>query len=488
MKYFGIALLSILFGTPALSSAATDHVLIMAISDYPNKPLPGVKFDADNALKLAKKLGYDTSNATVYRDRQLTAVGMREALSSLTNKVNPGDRVFVYYSGHGYSQAKNGQCVQSLVSQDVALIDTAELAAMMDRIKTKTSDGLLILDACHAGGNRDIAVSRSADRGAGKGALEGGVTSKVWTPKSGEQCANPVNKLAKSWQENSATVARGMANPENNFTMVAAANEREEALDDAYQGGLATLGLLECADKGVADTDGSKTTSVRELVACAQGYVGKRVPEINQRSGLNYTPHTLEIAGNAEKTLAVRAVASSAGRKDKASQVIASFKSLVANSNGNYAFDLSASATEVSLGSDVQLTLKSGQPAYAYLLYVGSDRKDIKQLFPPEGQLRRIDAGSKTLTLGIEKPVGDNVFLAIVSQTPIDMAAILNGGSAEISQQTLQSIGCTSQKLRNASYKDEGSGCGTRNAAMKGDVLGEGIAGYAAQMVTIRGK
>lgn len=466
---------------------AADRVLIMTISDYPEQPLAGVKFDADNALRLAARLGYDTSNALILRDRQLTAAGMREAFRKLSDQVQPNDRVFVYYSGHGASQHKEGQCVQSLVTQDLGFVDTAELALHLDRVKEKTSDGLVILDACHSGGNRDIAVARGLGGKIGQAGAE--VTAKAWTPKSGEQCAQPVNRLAKSWQAGSARVARGMANPENNFTLVAAANEREQALDDAYKGGLATLGLLDCASSGVADLDGSQSASIREVAACAQQYIAKRVPEINQRSGLNFLPHTLEVYGNVDKTLPVRITVASSAPKDRASQVLASFRSLEKNSNGNYRFNFESSASEVVLGSDVQLTFKTEQPAYAYLFYVGSDRKDIKQLWPPEGQLRRLEPGRKSLTLTIEKPAGDNTFLAIATQTPMDIGQVLGGsGSASATMQTLQAIGCAGQQLRNASLKDESAGCSVRNASLKAEVVGEGIAGYAARIVTVKGK
>jgi hypothetical protein len=232
MKAIRATLLAVATCLSIQPSIAADRVLIMTISDYPEHPLKGVKFDADNALRLAGKLGYDTSQALVLKDQQLTATGMREAFRSLADLVQKNDRVFVYYSGHGASFAKDGQCVQSLITQDISFIDTAELAAQFDRIKSKASDGLVVLDSCYSGGNRDIAVIRGAGGSAGK-SMGGGLTSKAWTPKSGEQCAHPINRLAKSWQDNSASIARGMSNPENNFTLVAAANEREEALDDA---------------------------------------------------------------------------------------------------------------------------------------------------------------------------------------------------------------------------------------------------------------
>lgn len=476
-------------GALSASALAVDHVLVMTVSDYPQKSLPGVRFDADNALRLAARFGYDTARAVVLRDRQLSADGIREALRGLGDRVGNNDRVFVYFSGHGASFAKDGQCVQALVGQDFALIDTAELAAGFDRVKSKVSDGVLILDACHSGGNRDVAVARGLPAGAASASVgEAVLQSKVWIPKSGEQCAQPVNRMAKSWAGQSGAVARGMVNPEHNFTLIAAASEREVALDDRNAGGLATLGLLECAEKGASDVDGSQTVSVGEVAACAQHYISRRVPDLNRLNDTRYTPHTLEVHGNRHKSLPVRVLPGSVSSQDRASLVLAGFRSLEAGSNGNFAFDLRASASEVAIGETFDMTLTAGQPGYVYLLYVGSDRKDIKQLWPPVGQLRRLDAGSKTLALAMEKPAGENTFLAILSQAPLDTSAILGDGSAPITPQTLQSLDCAGQRMRNVSLKSEDSACGQRNASLKGESVGQGPAGYAARVIRVSGK
>lgn len=479
------------FALGALSSfaMAVDHVLVMTISDYPQKPLPGVRFDADNALRLAAGFGYDTTRAVVLRDHRLSAAGVREALRDLGDRVAANDRVFVYFSGHGASFARDGQCVQALVGQDLALIDTAELAAGFDRVKSRVSDGILILDACHSGGTRDVAVARGLPAGEPReGVGVPALQSKAWTPKSGEQCAQPVNQIAKSWTERSAVAARGMVNPEHNFTLIAAAGEREVALDDRNAGGLATLGLLECADKGVSDADGSQTASVAEVAACAQQFISRRVPDLNRINATRYTPHTLEVHGNRHKSLPVRVLPGTGAPQDRASLVLAGFRGLEAGSNGNFTFDLKASASEVAIGGAFDLTLTAGQPGYIYLLYVGSDRKDIKQLWPPAGQLRRLEPGSKTLALSMEKPAGENTFLAILSQAPLDMSAILGDGSAPITPQTLQSLDCAGQRMRNVSLKNEDSACGQRNASLKGESVGLGLTGYAARVIRVSGK
>jgi uncharacterized caspase-like protein len=104
--------------TPSLFAA--DRALIMTISDYQRAPaLPGVKFDAVNAQKILSGLGFSSDHLRTLDERQLTLAGMRQALSQLAQEISDGDRVFVYYSGHGMSYPIGDRCEQALVSQDM---------------------------------------------------------------------------------------------------------------------------------------------------------------------------------------------------------------------------------------------------------------------------------------------------------------------------------------------------------------------------------
>ena len=67
-------------------------VLVMTIANYGSQPLEGVKFDGRNALEIAQRLGYDTSQATVLKDGQLTSQGLKEAIGQLSTQVQRNDR------------------------------------------------------------------------------------------------------------------------------------------------------------------------------------------------------------------------------------------------------------------------------------------------------------------------------------------------------------------------------------------------------------
>lgn len=486
-------------GTPA---RAADRVLIMTISEYPRQPLAGVKHDAQNALQLARRLGYDTRQALLLKDQQLTGVGLRQAFASLLGQVQQNDRVFVYFSGHGYSMRQGDNCVQGLVAQDLSLIPTAELSQALDGIKTRVSDALVIFDACHSGGNRDIAVTRAFD--APGSADTGGISAKVWTPRGGERCDAPTNTLAKAWSPSDEPVtARAMVFPKNNFTFIAAARDTEVALDDQALGGLATVGLMQCAESGVSSATGVVTA--QDLAACAQQHVGQGVHRVNARLAQpRFTAHQLVVYGNESKIFDVRAIKpaatpgaaapANAERSDRAEQVLVALRQMAANSNGNWGLVVQPTEAVTAVGQAVRVNFQTNQTGYVQLVYVGADRQDIKRVWPAQGQTRLLTAneGQLPISLRITAPAGDNTFLMVVSQTPMDLSGVLRGDSATADADTMRQLGCELIKRRNAEVVEDAPRPG---ACPKSSVVAaapaanpQGIGGYTARLFTVRGR
>jgi hypothetical protein len=110
--------------------------------------------------------------------------------------------------------------------------------------------------------------------------------AKVWTPRGGERCELPTNELSKAWEPPEVQqTTRSVVFPKSNFTFIAAATEREGALDDRDHGGLATMSLIQCAGEGVPSASGLVTA--QDLAACAQQHVSKNVQSINAENLLN---------------------------------------------------------------------------------------------------------------------------------------------------------------------------------------------------------
>lgn len=502
------------------TAQARDHVLVLAISNYVQQPLRGVRFDADNALRLAAGLGYDTASATVLKDEALTTAGLQRALARLSEGVAMNDRVFVYYSGHGASLREGNQCVQALVGQDGGLVGLGALHTQLEAVKQRTRDALVIIDACHSGGLGDVAVTRSLATAAASSADPSGsdatLQPKTFHTREGEACHDPVNFSRVVTAGRPASGSRA-AFPQGNFTFIAAANQREVALDDSERGGLATISLLDCLEQGVADLDGSGQISTSEWLACAQQRVADAVPAFNRKRGTRWTAHTLEGYGNTARALAgiplrpapgggapalaaastattpaattapaAGPVALPAGLPGLADATLAAFRQIEANANANWAagFELPA---RVKMGTSAPVRYHSAQAGFLTIVYLGSDRRHIDVLAhnvllqPSAGQL----LGQLPITDCPGGCVGDNSFLFLLSQQQIDTAQLLaqaQQGRLPVSAQTLGRLHC-------AAGSDSAPCRGRqRNAGALQLAPNAPLQGYSAQVVTVTGE
>ncbi len=478
------------------SAWAADHVVIMAISNYASAPLAGVRHDPQNALQLAEKLGYVTTGATILKDKQLTAQGMRDAFRQLAERVKSNDRLFFYYSGHGASSLIGGQCSSSLVTQDEKFIDTAELKAYLDQMKGKVQDALIIMDACFSGGLKDVALASSSRSVLGEAAVPtGGLNGKSWTPKAGEKCHEPVN-FAKAWQAPQSG-ARGLSRlPEHNFTFISAASERQVALDDRDRGGLATISLLQCARDGVP-TNGLATAE--QLAACAQNLVTEAVPKLNALHGTRWTPHNIEVAGNKDRPMVdVRtspAPVQAVSDGSRSEQVVSALRQIAKDgSNGNWAFSVQPSSASVRLAEPEQKRVvtfpySSSQPGFGYVLYVGTDGQDMKQLFPEPGENNFMPASGEFPALRIDGPPGNNTYLFVMSQLPRDFDSVFSQASNGALNTNTTAIQCELGR-RNSVRVNNGGPCEKSRNSIRvkpTQILGS-IEGYAAQMYVVNGR
>jgi len=486
---------------------ATDHVLVLTISDYRHvKPLPGVRHDRKSALELAQRLGYDTRQARVLSDAELAGDGIKRAVTALTDRVREGDRLFLYYSGHGASFPVDGGCAEALVPQDAgaaagmpSLVRTSELISALDGVRDKLLDAFVFFDACHSGGLRDLVASSGTSARSGQQQVAASrLTGKSVPMRGSGQCLNVANRSSfKAYAPPADALARGMnLSATRNFTFVAAAREDEEALDLEDQGGLATTALLQCARSGVANISGTGVVSVDELRACAQQRINALVPTITTV----HRPHNLEVYSNVHKAVANVAAATvpDARPLTEAQRVANVFEQVASNSNPNLGAGAWFSRSRVPLGQPVDLHHSVRSPGFLSVLYVGSDQKDIQALLTnhPVRPLGNTLLGPTTIT----EPAGDNRFLVLYTREPLNLRAVLQNAKAgqkvSLSAAVTQSLACAAEGQRNATpFVGASTPCsGMRNAtafAPSKDVNGgEGapFTGYGAWLLTVRGE
>jgi hypothetical protein len=405
---------------------AKDHVLIMAISDYPSSPkLDGAAIDKFSAKELAERMGYQLDDVSILVNAQLDQAGMRRALKQLDTRVADGDRVFVYFSGHGTTfSTSSGKCEQGIVAFDEKPVSSHEIADMLSAMRERASKVIVILDSCFSGG-----VVKDAGRGIVSRSAGPKLTAKFSARgDAGGACGNPTNQIALAIDPPQARGVRSRAayNPEQNFVYLAAAADHEVSLDAGPQGGLATSNLLKCLKANTAkDLDGSGSVSFKELVACAQSGIQSFFPASGEiaSSGILFKPHHLTVAGN--DGMPVSAAPIQAATQQKPANPKATLQDLLNGRDATWDVRLNVTPNRLRIGKDVfRVSATSNRTGYLYLMYVGSDGKEFALLYPdsrdPEGS-NRIEPNQELFIPGEFKangPAGIDHFVAYVSAQP----------------------------------------------------------------------
>ena len=254
---------------------SSRHALIIGVGEYSAAgitDLLGVKHDIASATSIAEAMGVPKENITYLRDKQATGEGIRRALSEIDQRTHPGDRVFVYYSGHGTrwidASFDPNSCTEGLLASDGQALTNREISALLQPVATKADKLMVFYDACHSGGiaqqpltTRSLASNKS-----------------VFVPKFSSQvspdlCAKPSNMRTRSLSRELGNVG---AVPENTV-FIAASRPDEVSFDDPQSGGLATVAWRDCLLGGATDVDGSGALSVAEMTQCAQTALNVRL-------------------------------------------------------------------------------------------------------------------------------------------------------------------------------------------------------------------
>ena len=390
---------------------AADRVLIMTIGEYERAPLPGARIDQQNARDILKLLDVSPEHVRALADRQLDAASVKQAFVRLAEETQSGDRVFVFFSGHGTSRLIDGRCQQALIARDMRAVNPADINRALNAIKDKASRMVMVVDACHSGG-----VVGSVGDGLTRGGRR--LRPKFVSPDNpSEQCSKPVNVVEEQIQTMRGTRGAPLS---NNYLYIAAAQANEVAFDDPERGGLATSSLLACLKSGSADKDQSGSVTFRELVQCAQGNIDDYV-----KGDPTIKSHHLQMSGNPDMPTVSRALPGGS-----AADPVATLRDLQRGADSRWAVQLNAQPPNAKIGKEAfKLTLTSSESGYLTLLYVGSDGGEFMQLYPEVPGTPAPVAANVPFRLpddyAAHGPVGVNHVLAIVSATPRDFSDVL---------------------------------------------------------------
>ncbi|MFM7255519.1 MAG: caspase family protein [Betaproteobacteria bacterium] len=247
-------------------------------------PLQGVKHDMVSATQMAEQMQVPRENLIVLRDSQATKTAVMAALKNLRDRVQLGDRVFIYFSGHGTQLSEARTCQQALMTYDMQAISNREMADFTTQISEKADKVIVMLDACFSGG---VLVGRSV-RLKDSEAL----AAKFYVDSRGKGvCSDPINEVSRGLL---AQVERLGIHSEN-FIQIAASRPDEVSWDHPAKGGVATVAVRDCLSDGSIDKNQSGAIDLEEIRACAQRKMNKFMEPFRPQGKFS---STLQVLGN----------------------------------------------------------------------------------------------------------------------------------------------------------------------------------------------
>jgi hypothetical protein len=259
------------FVAASSSFASADerhHALIVGVGQYSKasgaEPLLGVAKDMDTSRRMALAMGVPEQQIIELRDTNATKQNIFAALDRLKQKVGAGEKVFIYFSGHGTSYSTKNGCEQGFIpytqgryTQD-DLISEAEIAGYTSKISQVADKAVVMVDACFSGGvvaSRTRSISQAAN-----------VRAKFVAPAS-DKCDVAVNQtVTRSF----APAMQRFGVPQENFVQISAANYNEVSWDNEQLGGLATHSIGQCLLGDAKDINSSGAITLEEIRLCAQ--------------------------------------------------------------------------------------------------------------------------------------------------------------------------------------------------------------------------
>jgi hypothetical protein len=412
----------------ASHACAENHALILWIGQYrePVSELPGIDIDAKNARAIALAMGVPDGNIAEAKNEQLTLQGIADTIDALTQRIKPGDKVFLYYSGHGSQRQNNSgtakKCSEGLVAHDVRLYYDRELEVALRRLGEKASQLVMMNDSCFSGGASEKAFGASRAR------------APRWVPKAvppsllkaaattagnaeGYECGQAVNQrpLAKSLD--------GVVRAGARLLYIAAAADNEVSFASS-QGSLATLAWTECMGDPATDADRSGMITGEELRACAQARVNRRT-DVRQTIALGSGDSQLAVGFAPQAPLSAVSAPSGAAAPDGAKALV----NLRHGSDVSYRIDMTPTKRKLRIRQDeLDFTVKTNREGYLYLLQVGSDRKTFNLLFPNQMDSdNRVGVGAHRFprlawAVRAAGPAGTSHLIALVSPVPKDFS------------------------------------------------------------------
>ena len=425
----------------ATTGYAANRALIVGIGNYPSvrNRLPGIDLDVRHMQSVAQKLGFKSDEIHVLQDdRANYKAVVSEFENWLIKGVGPQDHVLFYFSGHG-AQIPDQPPLDETDGKDEVLVlyDAQSIPApkptdpgmknvLVDddfevlRKRIPAKDVLVILDSCFSGGG----MKSLGD------ATDGLVPKRLPDPDNAADGSRGAGKSAASKGQQPAGILfiSRKENGTENYRALLASREDETA-QAGPNGSLLTTSLYE------ALTALSGDSSLSQLL-----------PTIEKKTQKHQHPMLAGDHALLDKGLRINAPTPPRPASQTAPPAPAPrFDSVLYSRTLQFVqgaprhIDVSANATELSIGQQLEIQFQAPADGYITIFYVTDDSETGTVLFPnrfhPNGQVRegemltipalRADGQpgrelKLTASIHSGRPVQKNLVVAAFSGTPVE--------------------------------------------------------------------
>ena len=475
--------------TPLPAERNTRHALIIGIGDYLDPDIPalkGVRHDMVSARRMAAAMAVPEANIRMLRDQDATADRIRAEISALQSRMADGDRVFIYYSGHGtrwYDEAiKQDGCTEGLMAADGKVLTNVELGQRLAPLAKRADKMLVFYDACFSGG---VAGAPFRTRSLRMG--DAVITPKFTRVGAPTQCGQPTNFRTRSL---ALVLQQEQALPQN-VVHIAASRPDEVSFDSSTQGGFATAGWRDCLLGQAQDLDGSGAITVDEVTRCAQakvtaglaGQPGVLGQQMTVAGNASFVPAWMGAAFAPAAVVPVATVAVPAPAPTPVPVKVATpaeiLTELHQQRDGARRVVATVRQPRLKIGSDtLQIDVTAARDGHLYVALAGSDGKSLYLLYPNElATDNRVRAGQRVALPGpgwdvvSAGPEGTETLLVMVTDAPRDLSSLAREKAGPFMKTLLDGDGRARLQwiLSNGT---PGKGCGTAGASSCSDAFG----------------
>lgn len=463
---------------PQPTQRNTRHALVIGIGEYADPEVPRLKgtvHDMASARRMAAAMAVPAANVTVLRDLDATAERIRAEIDALNARVQDGDRVFVYYSGHGTrwydERLKQDGCTEGLLASDGQVLSNIELGRRLAPLARRADKMLVFYDACFSGGVAGAPLrTRSFTR------ADEQITPKFTRAGAPDLCAQPSNLRTRGL---ASVLQQARALPQN-VVHIAASRPDEASFDSSTVGGFATAAWRDCLLGQAQDLDGSGAVTAAEVTHCAQARVNQALAGQPGILGQQMT-----VAGNANFVPAWMGAgfappgAAAPQRRATPAEILAEVHG---QRDGGRRLVATVRKPVLKIGSDtLEIDVTPARDGYLYVALAGSDGNSLYLLYPNTlARDNRVRAGARVALPGAGwdlvagGPAGTETLLVMVTDAPRDLSTLGQEASGPFMKTLLDAQG-RAQLQWILSNGTPGPDCGKPGRAPCSDAYGAAL-------------